>query len=101
VDNLKVKLRAVLDREKDWAKKCVHLKDDNVGLEYTLKQLKVKCEEYEKALKPKLSYHIHEPCETPSVRWVTYSNFLQCMNSLHKRLDIADKELEEYHVGGR
>lgn len=93
------KLKLYVERDKSWAMKFVHLTDDKLGLEYALAQLKVKCEEYEKALAPKKSFPIHEPSEQPSVRWVTYSNFLQSVNQLNQRVHALQDELEEKNVG--
>ena len=58
--------------------------------------LKIALLEAKKALKPKHSTAIHEPSEQPSVRWVTYRNFLQAVNSLRNQIRKLEDQ-DDHH----
>lgn len=98
-------LRGLLDMQGEIVEEH---RSENEGLKYTLEQLRIKCEVYENDAihEQPLGYAIHEPSETPSVRWVTWSNFWgyasrtrRELGELSREIDGLNKELEEQHVG--
>jgi hypothetical protein len=81
-DELKIKLSERVDL----------YKERNEALAYVIEQLKVKLDVYEKEPEPGTITMIHEPSETPSVRWVTYSNYSQTVNQLHRQIGRLEEQ---------